>query len=151
MCWAKTDPCSAMPRNSAALDLLHWIFQAILCPTNSAGSSVPAGCTCNAGYSGKAPNSGCGGSCPTAFPSPPLLQRRLTVGAVAHAPRPFRAASFLRRRLTVGAVAQAPRPHAPGLRYAQERAIQLALGFSAALTLQAKPVSHPCYLYFWMW
>ena len=39
----------------------------------------------------------------------------------------------------MGAVAQAPRPHAPGLRYAQERAIQLALGFSAALTLQAKP------------
>ena len=76
---------------------------------------------------------------PRPFLTAPLLQRRLTVGAVAHAPRPFRAASFLRRRLTVGAVAQAPRPHAPGLRYAQERAIQLALGFSAALTLQAKP------------
>ena len=76
---------------------------------------------------------------PRPFLTAPLLQRRLTVGAVAHAPRPFRAASFLRRRLTVGAVAQAPRPHAPGLRYAQERAIQLALGFSAALILQAKP------------
>ena len=55
-----------------------------------AGSSVPAGCTCNAGCSGKAPNSGCGGSCPTAFPTSPLLQRRLTVGAVAHAPRPLK-------------------------------------------------------------
>ena len=37
-------------------------------------------------------------------------ERRLTVGAVAHAPRPFFAASFQRRRLTVGAVAHAPRP-----------------------------------------
>ena len=41
---------------------------------------------------------------------PSFLQRRLTVGAVAHAPRPFLAASFQRRRLTVGAVAHAPRP-----------------------------------------
>ena len=57
---------------------------------------------------------------PRPFLTTPLLQRRLTVGAVAHAPRPFRAASFLRRRLTVGAVAHAPRPHAPGLRHAQE-------------------------------
>ena len=36
--------------------------------------------------------------------------RRLTVGAVAHAPRPFLTAPLLQRRLTVGAVAHAPRP-----------------------------------------
>ena len=33
-------------QRAATLDLLHWIFQAILCPRSSAGSSVPAGCAC---------------------------------------------------------------------------------------------------------
>ena len=45
-----------------------------------------------------------------------FIERRLTVGAVAHAPRPFLAASFLRRRLTVGAVADAPRPSLAAVR-----------------------------------
>ena len=46
-------------------------------------------------FSGKAPNSGCGGSCPTAFRCRIFSAKRLTVGAVAHAPRPSLGAVLL--------------------------------------------------------